>query len=223
MRRLFFRNTNGGFTFPEMLVTMLVMGILSLSLANFIVSWLQASTLAQDRANLLNTAEMSMDTLATDVQLSGSADDNNIWPDPNGPGGSYGWQSNGQTLVLAKAAVDGNNNIIFSDPAKYISQKDNEIYYLSGTTLYRRTIVSNSPNDAAVTTCPPAQATSSCPADSPVATGVTSWSVTYYDVNGQIVAPSSARSVQASITLSTKLDAKTISAQYSTRMVFRNE
>jgi prepilin-type N-terminal cleavage/methylation domain-containing protein len=213
-----------GFTLVELLVTMLIMGILSLTLANFITTWLQAESLAQTRSNLLTTAETTLDTVTNDIKLSGSADQNNRWPDSNGPGGNqFGWTSGSQVLVLAKAAVDSSNNIIFSDPAKYISQKDNEIYYLSGTTLYRRTLASSDSNDAAVTTCPPADATSGCPADETVATGVSSFSVTYYDADENTVTPANARSVQVSITLTAKQDAKTISASYTTRMVFRNE
>lgn len=213
-----------GFTLVELTVSIIIVGILSLTLASFIETWLQASTLAQDRANLLNNSENAMDTITNDIALSGSAETNNRWPDANGPGGNqYGWTSSSTTLVLAKVARDNNNNIIFSDPAEYVSQKDDVIYYLSGTTLYRRTIASDSSNDAATTTCPPADATSTCPADLTVATGVTSFSLAYYNEDGATADPSDARSVQVSLTLDTVIDSKTISASYSTRMVFRNE
>jgi len=216
-------HAEAGFTLIELLVVMIVMSILSLALANFITDWLQASSTAQTRTNLLINAEYGLDAVTTDIRLSGNADQNNRWADPNAPGGQFGWQSNSQTLVLAEIATDKNNNVIFSDDDEYIPQKDNQIYYLSGSTLYRRTITSDSSNDAAVTTCPPAIATSSCPADKTVATGVTSWSVSYYDANESLVAPTSARSIQVSITLSAPLDSQTISASYSTRMVFRND
>jgi len=206
-----------------MLVVMLVMSVLSLSLANFITTWLQASSLAQKRADLLTSAETALDTVTGDIRLSGNADLNNRWADANAPGNQYGWQSGSQTLVLAKVAVDSSNNIIFSDPSKYISQKDNEVYFLSGSTLYRRTLESDSANDAATTTCPAAVASSSCPADTVVATNVANWSVTYYDASGVVVSPTDARAVQISVTLNSKLNAQTISASYTTRMVFRNE
>lgn len=215
-----------GFTLVELIITMVLIGILSLTLPNFIATWLQASSLGQARSDLLGNAENALDTVNKDIRLSGAADQNNRWADPNAPGAptnDYSWQSSGSTLVLAKAAVDSGNNIIFSDPAKYISQKDNQIYYVSGSTLYRRTIASSDPNDAAITTCPPAIATSSCPADKTIATGVTTFSVQYYDANEQQVTPSSAHSIQLAITLQDKVGSKTISASYNTRMVFRNE
>lgn len=218
------KKAQGGFTLVELLVVMIIMGILSLTLANFITTWLQASSLSQARANLLTNAEDALDTVTNDIKLSGSADQNNRWPDANGPGGDqFGWTSGSQVLVLAKAAVDSGNNIIFSDPAKYISQKDNEVYYLSGSTLYRRTLASDSSNDAAVTTCPPSNTTSSCPADETVATGISSLSFTYYDASENVVTPANARSVQVSITLSSAQGGQTAHASYTARMVFRNE
>lgn len=213
-----------GFTLIELLAVMIVMSILSLMLANFIITWLDAANIAQDRADLLANTENALDTVTNDIRLSGSADQNNRWTDANGPSGNqFGWASGAQVLVLAKAAVDSSNNIIFSDPAKYISQKDNEIYYLSGTTLYRRTLASDSANDAATTTCPPSSATASCPADKIVATGVSSLTFTYYDASENIVSPADARSVQVAITLTKLQNGTTISASYTARMVFRNK
>ncbi|HSX47596.1 MAG TPA: prepilin-type N-terminal cleavage/methylation domain-containing protein [Patescibacteria group bacterium] len=212
-----------GFTLVELTVVIIIISILSITLSIFITNWLQAAVLSQKRADLLNNAQNAVSTISTDVQLSGSVDVNNRWEDPNGPGGNYAWASGTQVLVLAKAAIDNSNNIIFSDPAKYISQKDNVIYYLSNKTLYRRTLQSDSDNDAATTTCPPSQTTSTCPADRSIATDVSSLSFNYIDIAGDTTTPDNARAVQVSITLSEIQDNNTINASYSTRMVFRNE
>lgn len=217
------KHAQAGFTLVELLVVMIVSSILSLTMANFIETWLQQESLSSARTNLLTNAETALDKINNDIELSGSVDADNRWPDANGPSGNqYGWSSGSQVLVLAKAAVDSSNNIIFSDPSKYITQKDNEIYYLSGTTLYRRTLASTSSGDAAVTTCPSADASSSCPADSIVATGVSSLTFTYYDASENVVTPANARSVQTTITLSALVGGQTATATYTTRMVFRN-
>ena len=212
-----------GFTLIELLVTMLVMAIMFVAMANFFTDWMQTAGIAQAKANLISTAEYALDEANNDILLSGSVDSPNRWPDPNGPGGNqYGWQSNSTTLVLAKVAFDSSGNAIYIDDENYITQKDDIIYYLSGTTLYRRVLASNSTNDSAVTTCPASLATSTCPADSIVATGVTTWNITYYDANNQVVSPANARSIQLSITISTTYNGQPINASYTTRMVFRN-
>jgi len=178
----------------------------------------------QARTELLSNAENALDAITEDIRLSGSADQNNRWPDANGPGGNqFGWTSNSSTLVLARVAEDSANNIIFSDASQYITQKYDEIYYLSNGTLYRRTIKSTDSNDAAVTTCPSASATSSCPADKTIATNVTNFGLTYYDADLNTVTAADARAVQLSITMSKKVNGKPVSASYNTRMVFRNE
>ena len=213
-----------GLTLVELIVVMVVMSILALMLSNFIATWLQSETNTQKRSDLLANAQNALDTVTEDIRMSGSVDQNNRWPDANGPGGNqFGWTSGTQVLVLAKAAVTSHNDIIFSDAAHYITQKDNAIYYLSGTTLYRRILESTDSTDAAITTCPPASATASCPADKTIATGVSNFAVSYYDANNAVVTPANARSVQLAITLTTKQNGKAISASYSTRMVFRND
>jgi prepilin-type N-terminal cleavage/methylation domain-containing protein len=223
MRKINQRNREQGFTLVELLIVMILISILSLAIANFIADWLQASSRTQVRASLLLDDENAMDTITNDIRLSGNVDTNNRWADTYGPGGQFGWQSGTQVLVLAKIATDKNNNVIFSDTTNYITLKDNEIYYLSGKTLYRRTLDSNNLSDAAVTTCPPAEASRTCPADTTIATGVSSLAFAYYDANNNIVTPSNARSVQVSITTSQLLDSQTFSESYTTRMVFRNE
>jgi len=216
--------SQSGFTLVELVAVMIVMGILSLFLANFITTWLQASSLSQARTALLTNAEDALDTVGNDIKLSGNSDQNNRWSDANGPGGNpFGWTSGSQVLIIARAAVDSGNDIIFSDPSKYISQKDDEIYYLSGTTLYRRTLASDDASDAAVTTCPPASASPGCPADTTIATGVSNLTFAYYDASENVVSPSAARSVVMAITLSSQQGGQKVSASYTTRMVFRNE
>jgi prepilin-type N-terminal cleavage/methylation domain-containing protein len=218
------RNDESGFTLIEMLVTMIIMAVLSIALANFIVNYLQGASLAQARSNLLTNAETALDTVASDIRLSGSVDANNRWADVNGPSGQqFGWASGTQTLILAKIATTNTHSVIYSDASKYITQKDDEVYFLSGTTLYRRTLASGTAGDSATTTCPAAKKSGSCPADMVVATGVKSWAVSYYDVSGTSTTAADARAVQLAITLSSSTGGQTTKASYTTRMVFRND
>lgn len=216
---------HGGFTLIELLVVLVVMSILSLTLANFVAGWLQSSSQSEAEANLLSNAELALTKVNNDIALSGSALMNNSIADPNGPGGNqFGWASGSSTLILDKVAVNTSGQAIFSDePSDYITLKDNIIYFLSGTTLYRRTLASGQTGDSAVTTCPSSDASASCPADNVVARGVTNWSITYYDINGNAVTPASARSIQLAITLSSQYGSKPYSSSYTTRMVFRND
>lgn len=212
-----------GFTLVEMLITITLVSILSLLMANFIANWLQISDLSQARTNLLSNAQNALDTVTNDIKLSGGADQNNRWPDANAPGNEFGWESNSSVLVLAKVATTADNNVIFSDPTQYVTEKDNIVYYVADKKLYRRVIAADDPNTAAVTTCPQATASESCPADSKVGEDITAFSATYYDANDQVVTPDEARAVQLSVTVSQTKGGEDITASYTTRMVFRNE
>lgn len=213
-----------GFTLVEMLITVTLVGAVSLALANFVADWLRTSDLARARTSLLSNAQEALDSITQDIRLSGSADENNRWADPNAPGGSnYGWASNASTLVLARIATTPDREVIFSDPAEYITEKDNVIYYVSGQRLYQRIIASEDSDTSAVSTCPPASATPACPADKMVARDITAFSVAYYDADDQVVDPTNARAIQLSITLSYDKGGETVTADYTTRMVFRNE
>lgn len=212
-----------GFTLVETVVVVTLISILSLLIAGFIVNWLQAASRAQARTALLSNAQDALDAVSNDIKLSGAADLNNRWPDDNAPGGNqYGWQSNGSAIVLGRVAITAQKDVIFSDAAQYVTEKDNVVYYVSDKKLYKRTIAANHPDTAAATTCPPAAATPSCPADRKVAEDVTGFSITYHNANDQIVAPDEARAVQLAITISQSKGGEQVSATYVTRMVFRN-
>lgn len=212
-----------GFTLLELLVIIMIVGILSLTVANFIIGWLQTSSLAQARASLLTNAQAALDNVSDDIRLSGGADGNNRWPDTYAPGNEYGWQSNGSTLVLARVATSSTKDVIYSDPVQYVTEKDNVVYYVSGKKLYQRIIAAGNPSTAAITSCPPVSATPSCPADKKIAEDVTAFSITYYNADDQVVPADEARAVQLGITISQQKGGEQVEATYTTRMVFRNE
>ncbi|HEX7368290.1 MAG TPA: hypothetical protein VF261_01385, partial [Candidatus Saccharimonadales bacterium] len=150
---------------------------------------------------------------------------NNRWQDPNAPDptNELSWQSNSSTLILATEAQDKNGNIIFSDPLDYITEKNNNIYFVQNGTLYKRVLAAPDPNNSAVTTCPAATSSSSCPPDAVLVHNVASFSVQYYDAANASVPPSDARSIGITLQLATTEYGHTIHASYTTRMVFRND
>jgi len=219
------RHKEHGFTLVETLVTLLVTGLLIGVVVGFMVSGLSRSAIDSVRIDMLNEAHIALDIMTNDIRLAAVADDNNRWADPNPPtqGNQYSWQSDADTLVLATAAEDTSKNILFADPSKYISHKNNAVYFISNGTLYKRVLASPVANNAAKTTCPKASASASCPADKEFIHYVTSLALKYYDAENVEVTPTNARSIQASVTLSTKKGGQTVSVNYTTRMVFRNE
>ncbi len=217
---------SSGFTLVEALISLVVTTAIVLVLTNYMLVNIEQSTLASNRDTLTKETEQSLDLAANDVRLSANADQNNRWPDANSPGGSsnqFGWQSNSTTLVLATAAKNHSGSIIFADPETYITEKNNVIYFVQNGTLYKRIIAAPDSNNGATTTCPAAQADSSCPADKELLHNVSAFTVTYLNGQNQSVSPADARSVELHVAVNKNVFGQKVSADYTTRMVFRND
>ncbi len=212
-----------GFTVTELAVTIVVLGVLLTVVFSFMTGSLQQYANDTNRANLLNSAQTGFETITNDIRLSANAGVNNRWPDANAPDNEFGWTSDSDTLVLAAATEDTSGNIIFADPANYISQKNNVIYFLDNGTLYRRTLAAPEENNAAKTTCPSSVASTSCPADRVVLENVLEFQVKYIDEQDNEVAPTDARAIELYAKLEKKAFSQPVTVDYTTRMVFRND
>lgn len=219
------RTNQQGMTLVEMMIALVLVTAMSTVIIGFSVDKIRQSTQQTIKYNLLSDAEKGLNVVTNDIRLSARADDANRWQDDNAPSAptdKLSWKSNATTLVLATAAQKSNGNIIFDDVHNYVSAKNNYVYYVSGNTLYRRTLAAPVTGNTAKTTCPAAKATSACPNDKSIMSNIASFNIVYYDGANQVVTPSSARSVSLSVTLTVKRYGQNISVNYTTRMVFRN-
>lgn len=215
-----------GVTLVELLITISLISILSLVLMNFMVEWVKQYAITQTRANLLTTAQDSLDIVTDSIRLSAAADQNNRWQDPHAPSApsnQLSWQSNSTTLVLASAVEDTNGTILFSDPLNYTSHKNNQIFFVNNGVLYRRILAAPVTGNSQKSTCPSASTTSECPADRKLAENVSAFSVNYLNAENQVVSPPNARSIELTLTLRKRQFNQDIESVDKTRMVFRND
>lgn len=215
-----------GFTLVETVIALAVTSMLIFIILNFMTNSIVEYARAGARANLLNEAQVALDIIGNDIRLSGSADDNNRWQDensPNSPADNFSWQSDADTLILATAAEDNNKSIIFADPALYISEKNNNIFYLDNGSLYKRVLAASVNNNSATTSCPAPKSTPVCPADKKLLSNIESFNVKYYNDQNQEVDPADARSIELAVKLQATVYGQPISTEYATRMVFRND
>lgn len=217
-----------GFTVIELLVAMSVMGLLIIVFLNFTNNTLVQTSITSARGDLLREAQLALDLIARDIRLSSNADDLNRIPDnnaPDAPTNPFSWYSNETTLILATAAIDANKNIIFEDPLRYSSLKNNSIYYIKDRTLYKRTLAADNPENTALTSCPENNATTDCPADRKlIINTVEQFKIRYLSADDtEVLTPTEARSVELTLALQTKRFGRTIQTSYVTRTVFRNE
>ena len=216
------RNQNG-FTLVELVAATAITGILIIVIMGFLVNSLVQISVDTARADLLRNAQISLDVITRDLRASSNAYDTASIADEYASGETENWESTANTLVIATAAIDADKNILFADELHYTSFKNNNIYFVEHGVLYKRTLAANVPENAAATTCPSNSANDDCPADIVLARDVESLTFRYYDGNGDEVDPSAARSVEVTLELAATKYGKDITAEYTTRTVFRNQ
>lgn len=214
-----------GYTLVETAIALVVASVLIGIILSFMTNSIVQYSVVNARSDLLNEAQSAFDIIGRDIRLSGNADQNNRWPDDNAPDSpdDFSWSSDQDTLILARAAEDTDGNIIFADPALYITEKDNNIFFTENGTLYKRTLASTATNNAETTTCPANLATTDCPADRKLLNNVTSFEVKYFNEQNQEVTPTEARSIEISVSLAKNQYNQPVTADYKARMVFRND
>ena len=219
-------NSQKGFTLIELMVAASVTGVLIVVIMAFFASSIVSTSVESARADLLKDAQLGLDIMGRDIRLSASAEQNNRWPDehaPNAPTDPLSWESTDQTLILATSAMDNNNDMLFQDALQYVTYKNNVIYFIRDNTLYRRVLAADIDENAAKTSCPDSAASESCPADRKVMENVESFAIRYVNGNDEEVAAEDARSVEVTVALKTTRYRRDVAADYTTRMVFRNE
>lgn len=213
-----------GVTLIELVVATAIVSIVAVLTINFLVDKVIDNQIQSARSDMLGEAQQALDTMGSDVRHSANVDDENRWPDdhsPGAPGDLYSWQSDSDTLVLARPAEDSNGDFIYQDPFAYITHKDNLVYFVDDSTLYRRTISADVADNSETNSCPPG--TASCRSDSTLANNITGYTLDYYDAQDTSVPPDQARSVQVTITLARRVYNRELDVTYQTRWVFRNE
>jgi type II secretory pathway pseudopilin PulG len=204
MRRL----NESGFTVVELLVVTIVSGILFASVSGFALNyWGKSIGLSNDSQTLvtrLNAGDYlraGIDSASGLVIQNDLADPHVGNPDPGDSTGTH-WVmihaiprtinmgASGtftQVIYFNRASVDTSKNIIMNGTIPY---QDNVVLYLNGSTkqLLARTVANGAaPSNRALTSCPPAVATNSCPADTVVADNVASVGMRYFSRSGNSI------------------------------------
>jgi prepilin-type N-terminal cleavage/methylation domain-containing protein len=220
-----------GMTMIELLMAATVIGILALVVSTFYSNRLIESSREFSKTILQANTKQAVETMERDLKFAQYIEANNRWPDnnaPSAPGNLYSWQSTTSTpatLVIAVPSRDASGNIIYFDALHNTVQTDDIVYYIdSQKILYRRTIANPVAGNKAVTTCPPALATSTCPADAKVVEDVASLQVVYYDgTNNSTLTPANAGSLAITLQQSRTKFKQTYTSSLTSRVTMRNQ
>ena len=199
--------TEQGFTLPELISVMVVSALFAGLILYFGISyWRYASLLEADQdtfVSRLNAQDVVRELIGTTAGLinQNSILDSHVLNQDPSAGSSY-WISmhavpgnvpignSGTTtplLYFRRFSTNTSNAVVMNGTQPY---EDEYVLYLNGTTkqlLLRSLANPSAANNKLKTSCPPAQASSSCPADKVIIDNLASVDVTYYSRSGNTI------------------------------------
>lgn len=191
-----------GMSIVELIIVIAITGILTGTIFTFAINYMRIASRQQadmtSMVDRLNASDYLREHLG---QSSGLSNQNSIIDanvgaqDPGKPAGYWqelhavpGLKSNAASitplLYFKKMSINTSNEVVYNGELPY---EDEYIIYMDYTTRELRVRILANPNalnNKAISSCPPASATSSCPADRILSTGLTGVSTKYYDRSG---------------------------------------
>lgn len=197
-----------GFTITELLVVIIMTTLLTMLVMQFAFDMWRSSAAQESELDTLSTRFTSSDILRDQIGTSAGLviqnsipDSNVLVPDISIPGNNFwapihavpGTTNVGSSgtytplIYFRRYSFNSSNQYIMNGTTPY---EDQFVLYLNGTTksLMQRTLVNPSAtNDKLKTTCPPASATSTCPADKVIASDLSSVAMRYFSRTGNLI------------------------------------
>jgi prepilin-type N-terminal cleavage/methylation domain-containing protein len=213
-----------GFTITELVISLTVAGILATVLFTATFYYYVNVAQTESATTLALESQSILTQLTEDIRLADSIASTSSITDPNGPAGGWTTSDPSNILIIESPATTSGRDIIY-DNSTGNPYRNEFIYFMSGTTMYKRVLAnSNATGNTAKTTCPVASASPTCPADRVFSTNVSNLTFTFYDTSDSTTADATqARSVVLNVNMAKKSFGKNITLSNSTRVTLRNQ
>jgi prepilin-type N-terminal cleavage/methylation domain-containing protein len=212
-----------GFTLVELLVSITLMGFLSLAVFSISIYYFTQISRNTVTVELTTSSQNLLRTTVENLRYGAGVRQTNTISDANAPAGGWNTSNTNFIIIIAVPALDSNRNYII-DSGTGNPYNNELVYFKSGTTLMQRTLA----NPSAVgnnlkTSCPAASASSTCPADKELTENVSSMVFTMYDQDDIFTTnPLDARAVKIDLVMSRNTFDGAVSITNSIRSTFRN-
>lgn len=215
--------TSKGFTIVELLLSISIATIISGVMLYLSLNMFGDVVRARQTAELAHESQQLLRAIIEDVRLAGSLSSTNQNSDPYAPSG--GWQTNDPSniLIIDSPAIDSSRNIIYNNNTGL--PYDNEVvYYSNSKQMYRRILTDPlATNNNVARSCPPASATSTCPADRLYSNNLSDLSFQFFDEANTTTANATlARSVQITVKLEKRIYGTPVTFTNTIRTTLRN-
>lgn len=213
-----------GFTLVEVIISMVILGILSVAMVSAVTLWLGQYSSGSARQKLTTNVQVALTRISDDVRRSHTLLAENSVSDPNAPSPPSKWVTSDSLLVLAQTPRNASGDGLYSDTVNYTGTADSIIYYQRNGELFRRVVPANYTGNVnlPLITCTP-QSSGGCPADSKIASGVSLVRYTYLDKDNSATTNASlTKVVKIELELTTQQSSQTITAKNSTTIALRS-
>jgi type II secretory pathway pseudopilin PulG len=212
-----------GFTLVEVTVAVSAMAIVGVLFIGIVANYFVLITRSNELTEMTINSQNLLRATVENIRLGDGVRQTNQISDPNAPSGGWNTSNSAFVIVIAVPAVTTAHAYII-DPDTGSPYMNELVYYKSGTTLLERALANPSATgNSLITSCPANLATSTCPADTQLATYVSSMLFTLYDQNAAITTTASlARSVNITLTMQRNAPGQPLGITSNIRVTLRN-
>jgi prepilin-type N-terminal cleavage/methylation domain-containing protein len=213
-----------GFTITELVISLTVAGILATMLFTATFYYYVNAAQTETATNLALESQSILTQLTEDIRLADSIASTNAITDAHGPSGGWTTSDPSNIIIIESPAITSSRDVIYDASTGY-PYRNEFIYFMTGTTMYKRVLANpNASGNIAKTTCPAASASSSCPPDRVFSTNISNLTFTFYDSSDATTSNAiQARSVVLTVNMARKSFGKNITLNNSTRVTLRNQ
>ena len=154
-----------GFTLPELVLSISLIAIISISLLSAITYYFAYVTRNNVAVDMTANSQNFLRSTVEELRYGSGVRQTNTIGDANAPAGGWNTSNADFVIIISVPATDSANNYII-DSITGNPYNNELVYYRQGNDLYRRKLAnSQAVGNAMTTTCPPASANGTCPAD----------------------------------------------------------
>lgn len=212
-----------GLSLLEVLLAMAIASVLATVFLTVSLNYVATIMTNKASAELAIESNFALQNMVEDIRLADGVAATNTITDANAPVGGWVTSEASNVLILNSPATTVDNDVIY-DPSTGLPYRNQTIYFISGGKLYKRILKNtDAAGNRAVTTCPAAAMTSTCPSDRQYSSFMQDINFSYFDTDNVVTAdPASARSVRLTAILSRKAYGKTITSSNTIQATQRN-
>lgn len=218
------RLSQKGFTLAELVISISIIGIISVSILTITTNYFATMTRNNTLIEMTVSAQNLLRATVEQIRYGAGVRQTSTITDTNAPPGGWTTSNSAFVIVIAVPALDANRNYIV-DPDTGYPYNNELVYFKQGTTLYRRALAHpDATGNALKTSCPAANASTTCPADIELLENMNDMVFTLYDQDNNITTdPLLARSVSISLNMYKDSFGAPLTLDLNTRTTLRNQ